>query len=51
MNSQYCVNSINKGPLPSLKQLLTIENPLKMKNAFFVMLNALFVFEIFPCLL
>ena len=51
MNSQYCVNSINKGPLPSLKQLLTTENPLKMKNAFFVMLNALFVFEIFPYLL
>ena len=37
-----------KGPLSDVKQLLTIEGPLKMvKNAFLIMLKALCVLVIF----
>ena len=40
-----------KGPLSSLTQFLTTENPFKMmKNAFYSMLKALFVPEIFTFL-
>ena len=37
-----------KGPLSELRQFLAIEYPLKMmKNAFYAILRALFVLEIF----
>ena len=40
-----------KGPLSSLKQFLTIESPLQMmKNAFYSMLKALFILDIFTFL-
>ena len=40
-----------KSPLSALRQFLTIESPLNMmKNAFYFMLNVLFVFEIFTFL-
>ena len=45
-------NSIIKGSFSGLREFLTIENPLKiMKNAFYFMLKALFVLEIFTFLL
>ena len=40
-----------KGPLLGVRRFLTAENPLKMmKNAFYFMLKARFVFKIFKCL-
>ena len=43
--------SKHKGPLSDVKQLLTIEGPLKMvKNAFLIMLKALCVLVIFTFL-
>ena len=37
-----------KGALSGLRQVLTIESPLKMmKNAFYITLNALFILKIF----
>ena len=40
-----------KGPLSDLRQFLTTENPLKMmKNAFYIMLKAFFVLDIFTFL-
>ena len=40
-----------KGPISSLKQFLTIESSLQMmKNAFYSMLKALFILDIFTFL-
>ena len=39
-----------KGALSSLRQFLATENPLKMKNAFYFTLKALFVLKIFKFL-
>ena len=40
-----------KGPILGLRQFLTIESPLKiMRNAFYFMLRALFVLEVFTFL-
>ena len=49
--THYSKKEVSKGPLLGLRQFLTIGNPLKMiKNAFYFMLKALFVPEIFSFL-
>ena len=52
INYSFCstmpIKQLLKGPLSGLEQLLKTESPLKViKNAFYFMLKALFVLEIF----
>ena len=50
-NKMKYVHDIIKIPLAGLRQFLKIDSPLNvMKNAFYFMLKALFVLEIFPFL-
>ena len=50
-NLKFFLLDTFKGPPSDLRQFLTIESPLKMiKNAFYFMIKALFVLEIFTFL-